>query len=114
MIEPQGEVRMHRLIVVVAGLLVAAAVSARAADTAAGKAVFDSAKPACKSCHTETKNPLAKTGATNTPEELRAWIRTPKDMITKKGKQGMMPGYSEEKLSKADLDALVDYLAAMK
>jgi mono/diheme cytochrome c family protein len=114
MIEPQEEVRMRRLVVVVAGLLLVAAVSTRAADTAAGKAVFDNAKPACKSCHTEARNSLAKAGATNTPEELKAWIRTPKDMMSKRGKQGMMPAFSEEKISKADLDALVAYLATMK
>src|SRR5512144_744642 len=49
MVEPREEVRMRRLIVVVAGLALALAVSARAADTAAGKAVFDGAKPACNS-----------------------------------------------------------------
>jgi mono/diheme cytochrome c family protein len=114
MIEPQEEVRMRRLIVVVVGLLLAAAVSARAADTAAGKAVFDNAKPACKTCHTETRNSLAKVAATNTPDELKAWLRTPKEMMAKKGKHGVMPAFSEEKISKADLDALVAYLATMK
>ncbi len=104
---------MRRLIVVVAGML-ALAVSARAADTAAGKAVFDNAKPACKSCHTETRNSLAKAGAHNSTDDLKAWVRTPKEMMTKKGKTGMMPAFSPEKISNADLDALVAYLASMK
>ena len=36
--------------------------SAMAADAAAGKAVMAGAKPACKGCHTDAKNPLAKAG----------------------------------------------------
>ncbi len=104
---------MRRLIVVVAGMLAWTA-SVQAADTAAGKAVFDNAKPACKTCHTETRNSLAKAGANNTAEELKAWVRTPKEMMTKKGKTGMMPAFSAEKISNADLDALVAYLASMK
>ena len=40
----------------------------------------------CKGCHTDVKNPLAKTGAENTVDELKAWMRTPKEMIAKKGK----------------------------
>ena len=114
MIEPLEEVRMRRLIVVAAGLMLAFAVTARAADTAAGKAVFEGAKPACKSCHTEARNPLTKVGATYTPEELKAWIRTPKEMMAKKGKKGLMPAFPEQKMSNADLDALVAYLATMK
>jgi len=105
---------MHRLIVVVPGLLLACAVTVRAADTAAGKAVFDAAKPACKSCHTETRNSLAKVGAENTAAEIKAWVRTPKEMMTKKGKKGVMPAFPVEKISNADLDALVAYLATMK
>ena len=84
------------------------------ADAAAGKAVFDGAKPACKGCHTDAKNPLAKAGADNSADELKAWVRTPKDMIAKKAKKGIMPAYPAEKLSDADLDNLVAYLATMK
>jgi mono/diheme cytochrome c family protein len=115
MVEPLEEVRMRRLIVVAVGLVVlASGVPAAAADTAAGRAVFDGAKPACKSCHTEARNPLTKAGATNTPEELKAWIRTPKEMMAKKGKKGLMPAFPEQKMSNADLDALVAYLATLK
>jgi mono/diheme cytochrome c family protein len=32
----------------------------------------------------------------------------------KKGKKGMMPAFPEQKMSNADLDALVAYLATMK
>jgi mono/diheme cytochrome c family protein len=90
------------------------AASAIAGDAAAGKAVFDAAKPACKSCHTDAKNPLVKAGADNSADELKAWVRTPKDMIAKKSKKGIMPAYPAEKVSDADLDNLVAYLATLK
>jgi cytochrome c553 len=106
---------MRRLLVVALVVLGSSFVaSAVAGDAAAGKAVFDSAKPACKGCHTDSKHPLAKTGAENSVEELKAWVRTPKEMMAKKGKKGMMLPYSPEKISDADLDNLVAYLATMK
>ena len=98
----------------VAVLAVAVAGSALAADAAAGKTVFDGAKPACKSCHTDAKNPLAKAGAENNAEELKAWVRTPKDMIAKKSKKGIMPAYGADKTSDGDLENLVAYLGTMK
>jgi mono/diheme cytochrome c family protein len=97
------------------GVLAASfAASGMAGDAAAGKAVFDGAKPACKSCHTDAKNPLAKAGADNTADELKAWVRTPKDMIAKKGRKGIMPAYPAEKISDADLENLVAYMATLK
>jgi mono/diheme cytochrome c family protein len=106
---------MRRLLLVaVAILAVAFAVSALAGDAAAGKAVFDGAKPACKGCHTDAKNPLAKTGAENSADDLKAWVRTPKDMIAKKAKKGIMPAYAADKISDADLENLVAYMATMK
>ena len=106
---------MRRFLVVAVAVLIASfGVSALAADAAAGKAVLDGAKPACKGCHTDTKNPLAKTGAENTADELKAWIRTPKEMIAKKAKKGIMPAYGADKISDADLENLVAYMATMK
>lgn len=87
--------------------------SAFAADAAKGKEVFDGAKPACKMCHTDAKHPL-KAVAGSKPEELKAWVRTPKDMFTKAGKTGMMPAYGADKISDADLDNLVAYVASLK
>jgi mono/diheme cytochrome c family protein len=101
-------------LVAVAILAVGFAASAFAADAAAGKAVYDGAKPACKGCHTDVKNPLATAGAENSVDELKAWIRTPKDMIAKKGKKGIMPAYPADKISDADLENLVAYMATMK
>lgn len=106
---------MRRLVVVVVVVLaVSVAVPAMAGDAAAGKGVFDAAKPACKGCHSDTKNPLAKAGADNSADELKAWIRTPKDMIAKKGKKGIMPAYPADKISDGDLENLVAYMATLK
>lgn len=106
---------MRRLLVVaVVVLAVSYAVPAFTGDAAAGKAVFEAAKPACKGCHTDTKNPLAKAGAENSADELKAWVRTPKDMIAKKAKKGIMPAYTPEKISDADLENLVAYMATLK
>ncbi len=105
---------MRRLMILVAAAAFGFAAAAMAADAAKGKTVFDGAKPACKMCHTDAKNPLAKAGADNSADDLKAWVRTPKDMMTKKKKTGMMPAFGPDKISDADLDALVAYLATMK
>jgi len=102
------------LVLAVAVLAVSFAASTFAADAAAGKAIYDGARPACKGCHTDVKNPLAKAGAENTVDELKAWMRTPKDMIAKKGKKGIMPAYGGDKISDADLENLVAYMATLK
>jgi mono/diheme cytochrome c family protein len=102
------------LVLAVAVLAASVAASTFAADAAAGKAVYDGAKPACQGCHSDAKNPLAKTGADNTVDELKAWVRTPKDMIAKRGKKGIMPAYLPSSISDADLENLVAYLATMK
>jgi mono/diheme cytochrome c family protein len=99
---------------IVAILAVGYAAASIAGDPGAGKAVYDAAKPACKGCHTDVKNPLTRAGAGNSPEELAAWIRTPKEMMAKKGKTGTMPSYPAARLSDADLDNLVAYMATLK
>jgi cytochrome c5 len=85
-----------------------------AAAIEAGKAVYDSAKPKCTACHNEKKSPLDNYGAAGNAEDAKAWIRTPKEMFKKTGKKGMMPAYSEKKISDEDLDALVLYLLSLK
>jgi len=92
----------------------AATVEEEAATVEKGKAVFDAAKPACKACHNEKKNPLDSYGAEANAEDTKAWLRTPKEMFTKTGKKGMMPAYSEKKMSDEDLDALTHYLLSLK
>ena len=105
---------MRRLMILVAGLAAGFAGVAGAADVAKGKQVFNGTTPKCSACHTDTKNSLAKAGAENTEAELKAWVRTPKEQMAKKNKKGMMPAFPPEKISDADLDALVAYLATMK
>ena len=105
----------RRLFSVAVAILVAGfAAGALAGDADAGKAVYESAKPACKGCHTDVKNPLGRAGAENTPEELAAWIRTPKEMMSRKGRTGTMPSYPPARISDADLENLVAYMATLK
>jgi mono/diheme cytochrome c family protein len=107
--------RLLALSITVAALCCAGVASAQdAATIEKGKAVFEAAKPACKACHNEKKNPLDNYGATGTAENAKAWLRTPKEMFAKTGKKGMMPAYSEKKISDEDLDALTQYLASLK
>ena len=107
--------RLLVLSVAMAAVLCAGVAFAQdAAQVEKGKAVFDAAKPACKACHNEKKNPLDKYGASGTAEDAKAWIRTPKEMLEKTGTKGMMPAYSEKKISDEDLDALTQYLASLK
>ena len=79
-----------------------------------GKAVYDAAKPDCKACHNEKKNPLDNYGAGGNADDTKAWIRTPKDQFKKTGKKGMMPAYSVKKVSDEDLEALTAYLLSLK
>jgi cytochrome c553 len=107
--------RLLALSIAAAALCCAGVASAEdAATIEKGKAVFEAAKPACKACHNEKKNPLDNYGATGTAENAKAWLRTPKEMFKKTGKKGMMPTYSEKKISDEDLDALTQYLASLK
>jgi mono/diheme cytochrome c family protein len=106
--------KLRLLVVAMATVAVGVATTARAGDAGAGKAVYESAKPACKGCHTDAKNPLSRAGAENTAGELAAWIRTPKEMMTRKGKSGTMPTYPPGRISDADLENLVAYLATLK
>jgi cytochrome c553 len=107
--------RLLVLSVAMAALLCAGvAVADEAEMIEKGKAVYDAAKPACKACHNEKKNPLDNYGATATAEDAKGWIRVPKEMFEKTGKKGMMPAYSEKKISDEDLEALTAYLLSLK
>jgi len=109
---------MRRFTVLLAAAAFAFAAGAAFADDAAmvekGKTVFDSAKPACKACHNEKKNSLDKFGASGSVDEVKAWVRTPKESMAKAGKKGMMPAYAASKISDEDLDALAAYLVSLK
>jgi mono/diheme cytochrome c family protein len=117
---------IRRLVVVgVAGLalgLGAAAMAQDAAKIEKGKKVYAEAKPmACKACHAvagvgNAKGPLDGVGSTLKAEEVKAWMRTPKDMAAKAKaeRKPPMPAYPAEKLSDEDLDALTAYLLSLK
>lgn len=104
----------RRLMILIAIVSVGFAGVAMAGDAAKGKEVFNSATPKCSGCHTDAKNPLAKVGGANSEADLKAWVRTPKEQMAKNKKTGMMPAYPAAKISDADLDNLVAYLATMK
>jgi mono/diheme cytochrome c family protein len=107
--------RLLVLSVAAAALLCAGVAVAQDAEVLEkGKAVFDAAKPDCKACHNEKKNPLEQYGARGNAEDAKGWIRTPKDMFQKTGKKGMMPAYSVKKISDEDLEALTAYLLSLK
>ena len=107
--------RLLTLSIAVAAVCCAGAAFAEdAATIEKGKAVFDSAKPACTACHNAKKSPLDDYGAAGSGEDAKAWLRTPKEMLKKTGKKGMMPAYSTKKISDEDLDALTQYLLSLK
>lgn len=85
-----------------------------AALVARGKAVFEGAKPACKVCHNANKNALDNYGAKGSAAEVKAWLRTPKEMLDKTGKKGPKPTFGPDKISDTDLDALAAYLVSLK
>jgi mono/diheme cytochrome c family protein len=116
---------MIRPLVVVAfgglALGLGAAGVAQDAKVAKGKAVYDAAAPMkCKICHSiagsGTKGPLDGVGAKLKADEIKAWVRTPKEMAekAKATRKPAMPAYPKEKISDEDLDALTTYLLTLK
>jgi mono/diheme cytochrome c family protein len=97
------------------------AVPARAQDAAKGQQVYDSAMPKCKVCHSvagvgNAKGSLDGVGSKLKADEIKAWMRTPKEMAekAKADRKPPMPAYAKEKLSDADLDALTAYMLSLK
>ena len=115
-----------RLVVVgMAGLVLGQGAVAMAQDAAkieSGKKVYAEAKPmACKTCHAvagagNAKGPLDGVGSKLTAEDIKAWMRTPKEMTAKAKaeRKPPMPAYPPDKLSDEDLDALTAYLLSLK
>ena len=103
-----------RFAVLAVAFSVAGVASADDAAIEKGKAVFESTKPPCKTCHNDKKNPLDNYGAAGTVEDVKAWMRTPKEMFAKTGKKGAKPTFGPNKISDGDLDALAAYLVSLK
>jgi mono/diheme cytochrome c family protein len=100
---------------------VALAAPAIAQDAGKGKQVYDAAAPKCKVCHSiggegNAKGALDGVGSKLKAEEIKAWMRTPKEMgeKAKATRKPPMPAYPPDKLSDADLEALTAYLLSLK
>jgi cytochrome c553 len=114
-----------RRAVIVAGVAILAASFGGFAQDAAqvekGKTLFSSVSPKCTMCHSvagqgNAKNPLDGVGSKLSADDMKAWIRNPKDMAAKAKSEAKPPmsAYTTEKLSDADMDALVAYLLSLK
>ena len=116
--------KVQRLVAVSGIAVLAASFSAFPQDGPSaekGKSLFTSASPKCSMCHAiagqgNAKNPLDGIGDKLSADDIKAWIRTPKEMAAKAKSQGKpaMMAYSKEKISDQDLDALVAYLLSLK
>lgn len=116
---------IRRLIVLAtAGFVVSLGAAVYAQDAAKvekGKAVYEGAMPKCKMCHSiagagNAKGSLDAVGGKLSADDVKAWMRTPKEMATKAKaeRKPPMPAYSKEKLSDEDLEALTAYLMSLK
>jgi mono/diheme cytochrome c family protein len=108
---------MLRVVIYVAILSVVGAASAGADDAKdRGEKVFAAQK--CALCHSidgkgNAKGPMEEALGTMSNDDIRAWITDAKGM-TAKTKATRKPAMKEFALPKADVDALVAYLSAMK
>jgi cytochrome c5 len=117
---------MIRRLLVVGGaglaLALAGTGTASAQDAVAkGKKVYDTATPKCKMCHAigaegNPKGSLDDVGSKLKAEEVKAWMRTPKEMTAKAKaeRKPPMPAYPTEKMSDEDLEALTAYMLSLK
>ena len=87
-------------------------------DAAKGATVFAAQK--CSMCHSiagkgNAKGPLDGVGSKLTADEIRQWILDPKTMAEKAKATRKPPMLTKfASLPKADIDALVAYLASLK
>ena len=101
--------------------ILALAAPALAQDAAKGKQVYDAANPKCKMCHSvagegNAKGSLDSVGGKLKAEDIKAWIRNPKEAAAKAKAERKPPmmAYPADKISDADLDALTAYLLSLK
>jgi mono/diheme cytochrome c family protein len=115
----------RRSFVGVAGLALALAWggAALAQDAAVekGKKVYENATPKCKICHAiagvgNAKGNMDGVGSKLKAEEIKAWMRTPKEAAAKAKaeRKPPMPAYPPDKLSDEDLTSLTAYLLSLK
>jgi len=107
-----------------AALTVLLATTSAAQDSAPvekGKHVYDTTMPKCKVCHSiasvgNSKGALDGVGSKLKADEIKAWLRTPKEMTekAKATRKPAMPAYGADKVSDPDLEALTAYLLSLK
>lgn len=104
-----------------AALLASPGLAFAQGDAAKGKAIYDAANPKCKMCHSvagdgNAKGALDDVGSKLKADEIKAWLRDAKGMTakTKATRKPAMPDYPAAKISDADLENLVAYLASLK
>jgi len=108
---------MFRIVICVAALSVAGAVSVAAQDKAAeGEKVFTAQK--CSLCHSiggkgNPKGPMEEAVSKLSADEIRGWITDAKGM-TAKTNATRKPAMKQYALPKGDVDALVAYLSSLK
>jgi mono/diheme cytochrome c family protein len=92
-----------------------------AAKIEKGKKVYEGATPKCKVCHSiggvgNAKGALEGVSLKAKADDIKAWLRTPKEMTekTKATRKPAMPAYPKEKLAEDDLEALTAYLLSLK
>jgi mono/diheme cytochrome c family protein len=115
--------RLSAVVSAVAGVGLLGLATAASAQEAAvkGKVAYEAAMPKCKTCHSiggvgNAKGPLEGIGTKLKPEEIKAWIRTPKEMTekAKATRKPAMPAYGPDKINDATLEALTAYLSSLK
>jgi len=106
-----------RMTTVAAGLTLAAASLAGAADAARGEAVY--AEQKCALCHSiagkgNPRGSLDRVGTKLSADDIKQWIVNPKEMTAKMNADRKPPMKAYPNLSAADVDALVAYLQTLK
>ena len=108
---------MMRTCGLVAALMSGMVATAAAQDLAKGEAVYAAQK--CSMCHAldgkgQAKGPLDGIGKKMSADDIRQWIVDPATMTKKANATRKPPMRAYPNLPKADLDALVAFLAAKK
>jgi mono/diheme cytochrome c family protein len=110
---------MSKAMLVVAFSLsaVSAALAQDQAQIARGMMVYTDQK--CAVCHSiggkgNPKGTLDDVGSRLTPDEIRAWMVNPAEMIKKTKAERKPPMRAYPNLAKEDLDALVAYMVSLK
>jgi mono/diheme cytochrome c family protein len=110
-------VRVIRLTGLVAVALFVGGVVSASAQAPSGETVYAAQK--CSMCHSldgkgQAKGPLDGVGAKMSADDIRQWIVDPATMTKKANATRKPPMKAYPNLPKADLDALVTFLAAKK